>query len=251
MACWRSRRARIVYLLASTVAAVGLCHALYWLAVERRELADYLAKVPGLDTLPPYQQARTLQAAVAADIRTQPPFRYWGSRWRVSGMLTVHEILRYREGHCGEGAKLLHRLLRVIGVDSRLVLLQFPRGHHAMLEILVDGDWVLLDTIRSPLGPFPEGLRLGDVFVPPQNRYASVSNRREFFSCNNYSYLVVTRGLRNLGVRVYFLEPFPRWVNTLLLTDHLASACAWGALLLLLVGLQLALLRNKPPPPQR
>ena len=66
---------------------------------------------------------------------------------------SVRDLLRTKEGLCGEGARVNVRLLLAAGFDATRIVLRTPKlgnSGHTVVSVLLNGQEFLVDTINSP-----------------------------------------------------------------------------------------------------
>ncbi len=148
-----------------SVAGIDLYHANYYI-VYRPETAAFIytaytpaeaGYVPG--SLPLFEQvaaryttpgmsgvdklAALLKRALPAEFRHVGTAPYLSYRAAANRALLDEDLLASKGGWCNEQARILVRLCQVVGLQGRIVHLAGQA--HTTAEILVDGQWVLVD----------------------------------------------------------------------------------------------------------
>lgn len=135
---------------------------------------------------------------------------------------TVREILKKKQGLCGEGSRLLFHILKRSGIESRRIYLHGNNTLHVIIEYLTDNDeWVLLDTINGPGVKFSTALdksnsTIKSLFeVGPYRYHVSPTPFTAQFGYKNYSYMPFNGLFNNrfFKTEIYVHRPAPNIVN--------------------------------------
>lgn len=196
-----------------------------------------------LDDNDSYSTAHQVQQFVAHDLDCRAPFEMFNIMKRPFKGYDLYSILKFREGQCGEGVKLIFRILKKFDIESRRIYLFGEKSMHALLEIQIENEWYLLDTINSPLGDIPDSTSIDEIFTFQNARFNIITNEEDFFGKIQYSYLSVNRLIRRWKVAVFVYKPLPCIVNDYLLTDYRYEMCFFGGVTLVLVFIRIFVLR--------
>jgi len=159
---------------------------------------------------------------------------------------SVKEIIKKREGLCGEGARLLFHILTKRGINSRRVYLHGNTTLHVILECKINNKWVLLETINGPGDDFKDHLDSLSVGINnlfsfgPYRYYVVPTEFTKKFGFNNFSYLPLNGLFNNslLKTEIYVHRPLPYIINYLLESPELAKAF-FGFVLLFLLNVKM------------
>ena len=148
--------------------------------------------------------------SINTDLRTCKFFDYsrrplWGYR--------VSDILKSREGQCGEGTRLLINILSALDIPSRRVYLYNYTMNHALVEIFDGKYWILLDSINSPPNfreyTIFEKRRIEDYFNTNKRNWTVPKEKMAAFGFYNYSYFNWNKLSSNkfLKTEIYMHKP--------------------------------------------
>jgi hypothetical protein len=84
--------------------------------------------------------------------KDQSTWKYTNLRNRPFLRQSAHELLTNKEGVCGEGARVMIRILHSLGYDAtRLAFYSKKFGAaHALVSVVVDGNEIVVDSINYP-----------------------------------------------------------------------------------------------------
>lgn len=198
---------------------------------ERHELGQIVSQMH-LGTLTPIQRAQSIFKTVKNRVKV---VEKKGKFYDVSNRPTLRhsalETWNGAEGQCGEGARLIVRLLQEAGVPAARVKLSHSSNsfYHTAVALYQDDKWWLLDSISSS----PEFHLWTEENQKPLEDLVSVSRHPGsalLIQCNNpyfdrYSFSPWAR-IFGTSLEVNQFVPFPQWVTTILETPSLIRAVA-------------------------
>lgn len=172
------------------------------------------------DDLNPVEIGYVVRKWIVEDINSRGDFKLFNIHNRPLKGYSISSILKYREGQCGEGTKLMYHILKHFGVNSRRIYIFSDNTMHSMLEVKDGSSYYLLDTINSPIGDIPAYTRIIDIFALSSNSYQIIKNKKSFYRMKQYSYLSLNKFLEKWKIAVFIYDPLPPLLNDFLLTDY-------------------------------
>ena len=160
---------------------------------------------------------------------------------------TVRQILKKRQGLCGEGSRLIYHILRKNNVPSRRLYLHGNNTLHVIIEYRDnEGSWVLLETINGPGEEFLQKLDEDNITIDslfnfgPYRYHVTPKPFAAQFGYNNFSYYPLNGLLNNsrFKTEVYVHRPMNSYLNYLSET-HEVFLIKFLLVLLLLVNIDL------------
>lgn len=149
----------------------------------------------------------------------------WGYR--------VSTIIKKGSGKCGEVTRLIINLFHNLRVPARRVTLMRKEFMHAVIEVNIDGRWILMDTANGPTGFKDVVTRnprsVAEYFRKPQgNKFYTLGAEREFeqFDVTYYTYFINMNSIlyKLFGIHLYLIKPLPSWLIYLLENPPLYAA---------------------------
>lgn len=138
---------------------------------------------------------------------------------------SIGEIIKRKQGLCGEGARLLFHIYRKFGIESRIIYLYTLYFTHVVLEINFNNEWILLETINSYesdyLKDFLDNSRaniLSYFKIGPKQYHISPDSAIATFSYTNFSYLPLNALFNNFYTKteIYVHQPLCSIINYIL-----------------------------------
>jgi hypothetical protein len=124
---------------------------------DRAYLKEYLQKLKSENVFSGennnFMKAVNIRNAVKKGINiNRKTHRYFDLSKKPLWGYRISDIIKYMEGQCGEGTRLLINIFHNLNIPARRVYLFGYKNMHAVVEIYVRDKWILIDTINSPQG---------------------------------------------------------------------------------------------------
>lgn len=121
---------------------------------ESRALNSYIDKIPGLSTSSLHESAIIISESLRNDFNVNSAT--WNTIPNHKEPLLKYSalnLLKWKEGHCGKGSRVLVLLLHKLGINATRVTLYGKdftnRSSHTLVSILIKGKEYLIDSINS------------------------------------------------------------------------------------------------------
>ena len=166
---------------------------------------------------------------------------------------TVRQILKKRQGLCGEGSRLIYHILRKNNIPTRRIYLHGNATLHVIIEYESEnGEWVLLETINGPGEEFMQKLdqdmiTLDSLFnFGPYRYHVTPKPFASKFGYNNFSYYPLNGLLNNskFKTEVYVHRPMHSYLNYLS-EAHEVFLIKFFFALLMLVNIDLIVVKTR------
>lgn len=192
-------------------------------------------------------QIRNSVVSELADIPDKADERHlWG--YRVSDIINNKTA-----GECGEVTRLLLNVLKRMDIPARRVTFYLNNDFvHALLEVKINGRWLMVDTSNGPAG-LKEFITnnpasINDHFQSKgisKNNSFNVSEELQEFGITHFTYFFNLNSIlyKLLGFHLYIVKPLPTWIYYIIENPPLLAA--WFSLVILLAITLLTILRNK------
>lgn len=217
---WKMVR-RILFWLFNTICFAFIVYQTILYFQDRNAVKTYLGHLRETGVInaqyAPYENALKLRDHLLKVINPKSDTcKFFSHSTRPLWGYRTSTIIKYKEGQCGEVARLLLNLFSFLDLPSRKVYLYTCGRIHAALEIHDGLKWIVLDTIEAPANfreyTVKEAKAITDYFQEGLRGVVSPKEGIRTFGFINYSYFNWNKLLNNwifgkLGFSVYTHRP--------------------------------------------
>lgn len=185
---------------------------------ESRALENYLELIPDLETKTKKNKALRVSDKLRSDFNvTKASWKIIPNKKEPLLKYSALDLLKWKEGHCGKGTRVLVLLLKKMGIDATRITLYGKdlsnRSSHTLVSALIDGEEHLIDSINSNEDWNDKikerQISVQELFQPdqPKRRDDNIAHSYVNYSYETYPLVMISKGLKMNEVKFNHVRP--------------------------------------------
>lgn len=174
---------------------------------EMSALREYLSQIPNVDSESDRNAAILVSNKVRSDFNVdKKTWKNLSKRKEPYLKYSALNLLKWKEGHCGKGTRLLVLLLKKLGMDATRITLYGEdlknKSAHTLVSVIIDGEEHLIDSVNSS-ETWNEQLKTKRVsarslFLDSQEKgdHTSLEHNYVNYSYEAYPTVMISKGLK-------------------------------------------------------